>query len=248
MIATKPLSGSIGAEVSGVDVSAVDETLGDELRQLLADRQVLVFREQHITPHEHARFAAAFGPLAVHPHLPEIDGAPGLIEVYDPTNAIATTWHQDQTFLASPPASTMLTARVLPTAGGDTLFSNQYRAYEALSESMRAFIDGLAAVHRRRFKDSVEEAIHPIAPVHPVTGRRALFVNRDYTVGIDGMSDEESKAILELLFVHSSRNEFTCRHHWAMGDVVVWDNLSVLHCVIGDVNEPRLLHKATMTR
>jgi len=140
----------------------------------------------------------------------------------------------------------MLTARVLPSAVGDTMFANQYRSYEALSEPMRTFIDGLEAVHRRRFEDGVEEAVHPVAPAHRITGRRTLFVNRNYTVGIDGMAEEEGKAILEFLYTHSSRNEFTCRHHWAMGDVVVWDNFSVLHCVIGDVAEPRLLHKATM--
>jgi len=247
-----PLSGTLGAEVTGVDVRDIGDTTVDQLRTMLADYHLLLFRNQDLTPRDHADFAAKFGPLSVHPRLRAIAEAPELIEVYDPKNPIATTWHQDQTFLPCPPSSTMLVARLLPPAGGDTMFANQHAAFEALSPPMQHIVAGLRATHRRVAHDGEgrvvehDEASHPVAPVHPVTGRRALFVNRDYTVAIDGFAAAESEALLGFLYAHSARPEFTCRHRWAMGDVVLWDNRSLLHCVVGDATGPRLLHKATM--
>ena len=251
-VTLRPLSGTLGAQVDGIDVRAVDDATVDELRTLLARHHLLLFRDQDPTPRQHASFAARFGPLSVHPRLKAIDDAPELIEVYDPKNPIATTWHQDQTFLACPPSATMLVARVLPPSGGDTMFANQHAAFDALSPSMQEIVTHLRAVHRRIARDADgrvvehDEAIHPVAPKHPVTGRRALFVNRDYTVAIDGFTATESAALLEFLYTHSARPEFTCRHRWDMGDVVLWDNRSLLHCVVGDATGPRLLHKATM--
>lgn len=247
-----PLSGTLGAEVAGVDVRRVDDAMVGRLCDLLAEHHLLLFRNQDLTPREHAAFAGQFGPLSVHPRLKAIDEAPELIEVYDPKNPVATTWHQDQTFLLCPPSSTMLVARVLPPSGGDTMFANQHAAFDALSPAMQEIVVGLRAVHRRVARDSEgrvierDEATHPIAPRHPVTGRRALFVNRDYTVAVEGFTPSESVALLAFLYEHSSRPEFTCRHRWTMGDVVLWDNRSLLHCVVGDATGPRLLHKATM--
>jgi taurine dioxygenase len=252
-VTLRPLSGTLGAQVTGIDVRHVDDTAVGELRDLLAQHHLLLFREQDVTPREHADFAACFGPLHVHPRLKAIEEAPELIEVYDPKNPIATTWHQDQTFLPCPPSSTMLVARVLPESGGDTMFANQHAAFDALSPAMQAIVTSLSAVHRRVARDAEgrvvehDEAIHPVAPRHPVTGRRALFVNRDYTVAIDGFTPSESESLLTFLFGHSARPEFTCRHRWDMGDVVLWDNRSLLHCVVGDATGPRLLHKATMS-
>jgi taurine dioxygenase len=251
-VTLRPLSGTLGAQVDGIDVRRVDEPTVDELRTLLARHHLLLFRGQDPSPREHASFAARFGPLSVHPRLTAIDEAPELIEVYDPKNPIATTWHQDQTFLTCPPSATMLVARVLPPSGGDTMFANQHAAFEALSPAMQAIVTQLRAVHRRvaRAADGrvveQDEAIHPIAPKHPITERRALFVNRDYTVAVDGFTPTESDALLAFLYAHACRPEFTCRHRWDMGDVVLWDNRSLLHCVVGDATGPRLLHKATM--
>ena len=247
-----PLSGTLGAEVTGIDVRHVDESTVERLGRLLAEHHLLLFRDQEVTPREHAAFAARFGPLSVHPRLRAIEDAPELIEVYDPKNPIATTWHQDQTFLRCPPNSTMLVARLLPPSGGDTMFANQHAAFDALSPAMQQIVTGLRAIHRRVARDGEgrvvehDEAAHPVAPRHPVTTRRALFVNRDYTVAIEGFTPSESDALLDLLYAHSARPEFTCRHRWAMGDVVLWDNRSLLHCVVGDATGPRLLHKATM--
>ena len=251
-VTVRPLSGTLGAQVDGIDIRRVDETTVDELRTLLARHHLLLFRDQDPTPREHASFAGRFGPLSVHPRLQAIAEAPELIEVYDPKNPIATTWHQDQTFLGCPPSATMLVARVLPPSGGDTMFANQHASFDALSPAMQEIVTRLRAVHRRVARDADgrivehDEAIHPVAPRHPVTGRRALFVNRDYTVAVDGFAPAESDALLEFLYAHSARPEFTCRHRWDMGDVVLWDNRSLLHCVVGDATGPRLLHKATM--
>jgi taurine dioxygenase len=247
-----PLSGTLGAEVTGVDVRVVDETMLEQLTNMLAEHHLLLFRDQDLTPREHAVFAAKFGPLSVHPRLRAIDDAPELIEVYDPKNPIATTWHQDQTFLRCPPSSTMLVARLLPPSGGDTMFANQHAAFDAMSPAMQDIVVGLRAIHQRVARDGEgrviehDEATHPVAPAHPINGRRALFVNRDYTTAIEGFTTSESDALLAFLFAHSCRPEFTCRHRWAMGDVVLWDNRSLLHCVVGDATGPRLLHKATM--
>ncbi len=248
-LTVQPLSGTLGVEVIGVDVR---EASIDDLLPLFAEHHLLLFRDQEPTPRQHADFARQFGPLSVHPRLQAIAEAPELIDVYDPKNPVATTWHQDQTFLKCPPSATMLVARQLPLSGGDTMFANQHAAFEALSSPMRTFVSTLRAWHRRIARDAdgrvkeLDEAIHPVAPHHPVTGRPALFVNRDYTVGIDGLSAPESDAVLQFLYAHSARPEFTCRHRWRMGDVVVWDNRSLLHCVVGDATGPRLLHKATM--
>ena len=165
-----PLSGTLGAEVAGVDVCNVDEPMVGRLCDLLAEHHLLLFRNQDLTPREHAAFAGQFGPLSVHPRLRAIDEAPELIEVYDPKNPVATTWHQDQTFLRCPPSSTMLVARVLPPSGGDTMFANQHAAFDALSPAMQEIVVGLRAVHRRVARDSEgrviehDEATHPIAP------------------------------------------------------------------------------------
>jgi taurine dioxygenase len=252
-VTLRPLSGTLGAQVCGIDVRTVDDATAADLRELLARHHLLLFREQHLTTREHSEFARAFGTLTVHPRLKPLDDAPDLIDVFDSKHPVATTWHQDQTFLACPPNATMLVARVLPPSGGDTMFANQHAAFEALSPAMQQIVAGLRAMHRRVLRDADgrviehDEAVHPVAPRHPVTGRRALFVNRDYTVGIDGFTPAESDALLGFLYEHTARPEFTCRHRWDMGDVIVWDNRSLLHCVVGDATGPRLLHKATMS-
>jgi taurine dioxygenase len=193
------LSGTVGARVDGVDVRALDDIGFDEIRRLFAEHLVLVFGDQHLDPAGQVEFARRWGPISVHPGLVPIDGHPEVVEVYDPTNVIATTWHQDQTFLDSPPSLSTLVARVLPEAGGDTMFANQYLAFERLSPALQEVLAGLRAVHARAVKDAhgtvsafEAEAVHPVAPHHPVTGRRALLVNADYTVRFDGMTSRRA--------------------------------------------------------
>jgi taurine dioxygenase len=247
------LSGSLGARVEGVDLSRpLDEGAFEQMGALLLAHHVLVFGGQSLTPAEHVAFARRWGPISVHPGLTPIDGHPEVVEVFDPGNPVASTWHQDQTFLARPPLLSILVARVLPAAGGDTMFSNQHLAFERLSPALQDVLAGLRARHSRVVVRpdgstvSFGEAVHPVAPRHPLTGRRALFVNADYTTSIDGMTEEESIPLLHYLYGHACRPELTCRHQWSAGDVVLWDNRSLLHCVVSDVEGDRLLHKVTV--
>lgn len=247
------LSGTIGARIEGVDVRRLDEHSFGAVRALLREHRVLVFPGQDLTPDDEVAFARHLGPISVHPYVKPLAGHPEVLEVVDPTHHIARNWHQDQTYLDAPPAITMLVARVLPEAGGDTMFADQHAAFEQLSPALQQVLCGLRAVHRgtERAADAglrpvdVERA-HPVAPRHPDTGRRMLFVNPDYTVRIEGWTEAESRPLLDFLYRWSSRREITCRHRWSMGDFVVWDNRNVLHCVIPDATGDRLLHKVTV--
>jgi taurine dioxygenase len=252
-VRVKKLSGTVGARIDGLDVTHLDDDTFAEVQALFAEHLVLVFSDQRITPAQQVEFARRWGPISVHPGLTPIDGHPEVVEVYDPKNPIAATWHQDQTFLEEPPALSMLAARVLPESGGDTMFANQYEAFERLSPAFQEVLAGLRAVHRRTVTDPHgtvrsfdAEAVHPVAPRHPVTGRRALMVNADYTVQFEGMTPEESRPWLEHLYREATRPEISVRHSWREHDLVMWDNRALLHCVVSDASGPRLLHKVTI--
>jgi taurine dioxygenase len=248
-----PLSGSVGARITGIDVNALDAEIFAWLQEQLHRHHVLVFPGQEIGPDEEVAFARRFGPISVHPYVKPLAGYPEVLEVIDASHHIATHWHQDQTYLERPPAITMLMSRVLPEAGGDTMFANQHLAFETLSPGMQKSLLGLRAVHRgtERAADAglttndVEHS-HPVAARHPDTGRPALFVNPDYTVRFEGWTEEESKPLLDFLYRWSSRPEISCRHTWTMGDFVLWDNRSLMHRVVADATGPRLLHKVTV--
>lgn len=248
-----PLAGTIGAVVRGVDLVDLDGPTFGILRELFFTHHVLVVPGVDLSPAEEVAFASRWGPITVHPRVKPIDGHPQVIPVYDPHDPIASTWHQDQTFLAEPPSISFLVSRQLPVAGGDTMFANQQRAFDTLSPVMQSVLRPLRAVHRRTARDEhgaiveSDRAVHPIVLHHPVSGRPALFVNRDYTASIDGMTAAESVSILDHLYTHSVRPDFTCRVHWGLGDLVMWDNLAVLHCVVADSTGDRLLHKVTVT-
>ncbi len=248
-----PLSGTVGVGVEGLDLRSLDDDAAGWVRDLLAEHHVVVFADQELTPAEEVAFARHLGPISVHPYVPPLDGHPEVLEVIGADHRIAVNWHQDQTYLACPPAVTMLMARVLPDRGGDTMFADQHRAFETLSPGLRETLLGMRAVHRgtERAADAglrpvdVEHS-HPVAPRHPVTGRRALMVNPDYTVRFDGWTEDESRPLLDLLFAWSSRPEISCRHRWSPGDLVLWDNRSLAHRVVPDASGPRLLHKVTI--
>ena len=248
------LSGTVGARIKGVDlVGGLDDATFGWLREQLLRHHVLVFPAQDMTPDDEVAFARRLGPISVHPYVPPLDGHPEVLEVVDPTHRIATQWHQDQTYLERPPALTMLVARVLPETGGDTVFANQHAAFASLSAGLRELLTDLRAVHRGTeraaeagLEPTLVEHSHPVAPRHPVSGRRALFVNPDYTVRIDGWTEDESAPLLDHLHRGAGRPELTCRHTWQMGDFVLWDNRSLLHRVVPDVTGPRLLHKVTI--
>jgi taurine dioxygenase len=163
-------------------------------------------------------------------------------------------WHSDTSFMPAPPAHAILAAQVLPETGGDTMFASQYRAYETLSQGMKRLLHELRALHRGtrlaaalEIADTALPQCHPIVRTHPETGRKALYVNRLYAYCIEGMTEAESRGLLDFLFEHSSRPDFTYRHQWAPGDVIMWDNRCTLHYAVHDYGEmPRVMHRTTV--
>jgi taurine dioxygenase len=227
---------------------------------------VLVFRGTRLTETEHVAFATRFGKVH-YPPVPTKHGGPPEINVLDQVNPAgdgADMWHNDNTYTAVPPMASMLKAVRVPSVGGDTCFASMYAAYEALSGPMRAFVDGLDAVHditkvMRKAIDAGHTTLdlaemqrrcpavtHPVAKVHPETGRRALFVNRNSTSHLVGVTERENEVLLPFLFDHVRSPAFQCRFHWEPDSVAFWDNRSVQHFAVPDYDEPRVMHRVTI--
>jgi len=264
-IAVEPLSPALGAEISGV---ALDEALADtvaaEIRAALLAHHVIFFRDQSLTPGQYLRFASAMGEPSEYPFVAGLDGYPQITEVIkkeDERVNFGGIWHSDTTYLECPPMGTLLYARQVPPIGGDTLFANMNLAYESLSSGMRRLLDGMTAINSaqkgdaaatradllrqrpRNAGDTVTVAEHPLVRTHPETGRKALYVNPGHTLSIGGMSEAESAPILEYLYRHQTRPEFTCRFRWRRNSLAFWDNRSAQHCAIPDYNERRLMQR-----
>ena len=264
-----PLTPAIGGIVEGIDLRG--PLSEDDIAQIgaaLDDRLVIFFENQPLTPVEQRDFAARFGPLYLHPFYPGHKDAPEIMVLeHDATRrANADRWHNDVTYLARPPMAAVFCTVDIPPIGGDTLWANMYLAYEALSEPMKNFVSGLRAVHSfaknftpERFTalgmDDRREAIyaqhppvsHPVARTNPVTGRKALFVNQDFTSHIEGVSQRESEVLLRFLFDHMSAPEFQVRWRWSAGTVAMWDNRWTQHCALADYFPAhRLVRRATV--
>lgn len=268
-IQVAPVSPALGAEIAGVDISqTLDEQSVAEIRAALLEHLVIFFRDQHLTPDTLLAFARRFGTLSRYPFVEGMDGYPDVVEVVkreDETHNFGGIWHSDTTYLERPPLGSVLYAVEIPPVGGDTLFANMYLAWETLSDGMKAFLDGLKAVNSAQKADaavgrlkraserpggedpSAAEAVHPVVRTHPETGRKALFVNRGHTVKIDGFTEEESRPILEYLYAHQTRPEFTCRFRWTAGAVAFWDNRPAQHNAINDYQgHRRVMHRVTL--
>ena len=255
--AVSPLAGALGAEIGGIDLAAAtaDDDQVAEIRRIWLEHGVVVFHDQPLTPDEFLAFASRIGPLARYPMVPGIDGYPDIIAVTklpDERVNFGGIWHSDTTYLEVPPMATMLVAREVPPTGGDTLFADMRAAFDALSPAMQAVLEPLRAVnssamadvsktHEDRIRESGPqtepqefEAVHPVVRTHPETGRKALFVNRAHTARFEGMTEEESRGLLQFLFEHQVRPEFTCRVRWAVGTLVLWDNRCVQHNPVND--------------
>lgn len=253
----RPMAPTCGAVVTGVDVRSMADGAFGEIAEAFRDHRLLVIKDQSLSPEELMRFGERWGTLHVHPLTPHLEGHP-------PVQAIRNTgkkttlnehWHTDMSFEPVPPKITMLHALEIPDLGGDTAFSDQHAAYESLSEGLRTMLDGVRAVHRSENlarimgKDPQEapSAVHPVFRTHPDTGRRALYVCRAFTQHFEAMTRSESAGLLEFLFERSVRPDFTLRHRWEVGDLVMWDNRSLLHYAIHDHGDrPRLLHRVTV--
>ena len=271
-IKVTPLSPAIGAELHGIDLSKpFSDSIFDEIRQCLHEHLLIIFREQTLSPRKHRDFTARFFDLESHPLVESISGYPEIIAIVKESIEYKNwggPWHVDVTFTEASSIGAVLYVCEVPPCGGDTLFANMYFAYEALSKGLKSMLQTLRAVHYsgdpgRFYTDfkgmrpksaSVESATHPVVRTHPVTGRKSLFVNRMYTRHFEGMTEEESRPLLEMLFDHAQRPEFTCRLHWRQRTLALWDNRVTLHHAMDDDFEAmrtgqgfrRVLHRATL--
>ncbi len=257
MITVEPVSGTVGAVVGGVDLAEpLDESTLGEIRQAFLAHHVLFFHDQDLTAEAQLRFGRYFGELDTHPFVEGTEAHPEVIEIItepDDWLNFGGGWHSDVTFLDEPDLGSILYAIEVPPFGGDTLFADQHAAYEALSDTMKHLLDGLVAKHsagpqyaeggystlsksmKTKSPESADRVVcHPLVRTHPETGKKALYVNPSFTVGIDGMRMDESMALLGFLFNHAVREPFTCRFRWSPGSVAMWDNRSVQHYALFD--------------
>jgi len=253
----KRLTGAIGAEVRGVNLNhPLDETAFATIHQAFLDHCMLVFRGQFLEPEAQTVFARRWGELLHASYLKqrEMPAHPEVLAQANRGKAYAFTtevWHSDLSFMPAPPAHAILATQVLPEAGGDTMFANQYVAYETLSEGMKRLLRELRAWHggaklasRFGIEDSAPPQSHPVVRTHPETGRKGLYVNRLYTYCLEGLTEAESRGVLDFLFEQICRPEFTYRHQWAPGDVIMWDNRCTVHYAVHDYGEaPRVMHR-----
>jgi taurine dioxygenase len=266
---TRPIAGALGAELHGVDLADdLSVATVQAIRQALLDHLVIFFRDQDLPPDRFLALARCFGRAIEYPFLKGIDGFPEIITVSklpEETVNFGGVWHSDTTYLPEPPMATLLIAREVPEAGGDTLFANQYLPYDRLSDGMRALLaqqTGVASSAKADSSRTREDRIrsdgsaearklliaeHPVVRTHPETGRRSLFVNRAHTVSFAGMTEEESAPLLEFLFNHQIRPEFTCRFRWEAGSLAIWDNRCAQHYAVNDYHgQRRVMHRITL--
>ena len=242
---TTPLTGNIGAEISGVRLGDLDAATFEEITRALWAHQVLVFRGQDIDSEQHIAFGRRFGELHVHPAFSGVDGHPEVLLIKNEGKAktITEVWHSDVSCDERPPSISVLRAIEVPSKGGDTMWASQYAALQSLSEGMRQMLEPLRAVHRKFDL----EATHPVLRTHPETGRRALYVNHGFTERFENMTSEESRPLLDYLVGVGSRAELTMRHRWQPGDVVIWDNRCVMHYAVHDYGDaPREMQRVTV--
>jgi taurine dioxygenase len=272
-IAAEPIAGALGAEISGVDLSQdLPDEVVDEIRAALLDHLVVFFRDQSLTPQRQLAFARRWGEIHLHPFMPGMPDCPEVLEIKktpaDKRN-FGGTWHTDQMFSPKPAMGTMLYGVQVPSVGGDTMFSNQYLAYDALSAGMKRMLAGMRGVcvgDKRRGGQSRLEynagtiamrtvdpgaavqttSIHPVVRTHPETGRKSLFVG-NHVHRFEGMTDEESAPLIDFLRAHSARPEFVCRFRWRNGSLAFWDNRCTQHNAINDYPaETRIMHRVTV--
>lgn len=253
------LNGSFGVRVEGIDLASPGDAEFDTVYELLMKHELLAFPNQQISVEELKRFGAAFGELDIHPYINALPDHPEVLPIIKEANErtnFGGGWHSEVSFYEAPAFATMLYAREVPEQGGDTLVASQSLAFEALSPVMQEFLCGLTAVHsaervygpggayqHRQSTSStsikVDEAAaarveHPVVRVHPVTGRRSLYVNPAFTLSIKGMTREESNNLLGFLFSHAVRTEFCTRLRWSRDMLVLWDNRATQHYALND--------------
>ncbi|HXQ45049.1 MAG TPA: TauD/TfdA family dioxygenase, partial [Caulobacteraceae bacterium] len=248
-------AGALGAVITGVDLSKpLDEDTWRVIKRASTDHLVVCVRGQsHISPEDQIAFAEQWGEIWTHPYVPSMDGYPPIMRVAT-MNSITQTWHQDSTYAPEPPVFTMLMARTIPPYGGDTMFANAYLAYDNLSKGLKATLEGLSAVHvgtpaAAQAGLTIDDVtrVHPVVRVHPVTGRKSALLNSNYVRRFEGWTEAESAPLLSYLFNVIGRFEYTYRHRWMPGDIIIWDNRCTSHAVIGDTGgAERIMHRITI--
>ncbi len=249
-IRVEPITGSIGAEVTGVDLRELDDDLIAELDDAWLAHKVLFFRDQDLTQTQHIAYGASFGELEVHPFTTNASEHPEIIvlESTPESFSAAEFWHSDVTFRECPPRGSVLYGRIIPDWGGDTCFANMELAYELLDDDVKEQIDGRVAIHsfaktfgnnmsdekRAKVAEEYPDQKHPLVRTHPVTGAKSLFINRPFTIGIDGMTADESRPLRRLLCAQAERPEFQCRFRWRPGSIAQWDNRCTQHYAVPD--------------
>jgi len=272
-IEIRPLSGALGAEISGVKIGdALSNEAFDTIHRAFNDHGAVFFRDQNLSHQAQIDFARRFGELEQHPIVDGMEDHPEIIKVLKPAGESAsfgTGWHTDNSFLERPSLGSVLYGVVIPPTGGDTLFANQYLAYETLSDGMKRMLGNLTAVHSAgpaftsetamekyrgetaityTWTDDVHEEVeHPVVRTHPDTGRKALYVNAMFTQRFAGWTAEESRPLLDYLYAHGTKPEFCCRFRWQAGSVALWDNRCVQHYAIDDYRDhERLMYGVTI--
>ncbi len=272
-ISATPLSPALGAEIGGIDIAAgIDDAQFAELRQAFIDYGVIFLRDQEITPDQHVAFAERWGRININRFFRPVDSHPMIAEVRkepEQKTNIGSIWHTDHSYDQIPALGSILYAREVPSVGGDTLFASMYEAHDALSDGLRRMLSKMRAEHSSRhvfgetaYVDTdpedlggrlgntaaaTQDALHPVIIRHPLSGRPALYVNSDFTVRFEGWTQEESQPLLDYLYAHASRHEFTCRFRWHKGSMAIWDNRATHHLALNDYHgERRLMHRITI--
>ncbi len=273
-ITVDPIAGSLGAEIGGVNLQSLIPDEIAEIKTAFLEHQAIFFRDQPLDNNQLKNFTRHFGDFGVEPYVETMSEHPeiiGVIKEADETKTInfGGQWHSDWSFQENPPMATILHGRDIPPYGGDTVFANMYLAYETLPDAMKQIIDPLIAVHSARrpygtgksilgskkrksmtiinSEEAHAEIEHPLVRIHPETGKKCLFVNEVYTIRIKGMSEAQSKGILDPLFKHATREEFTCRFRWRNNSLAMWDNRCAQHLALNDYDGyRRALYRTTV--
>ena len=246
-------SPNLGAIITGVDLSKeINEDQYKDIHKAFLNNQVLFFQNQNeILPEVHLKLGKLFGELHVHPAAPSMPGYPEIFEIHAHKNSKVANgefWHSDVSCDIQPPLGTMLQLHILPETGGDTMFSDMYSAYNELSNKYKNLLDGLIAIHESEHlytgryedrginRDNIKTPVakHPLIRTHPNTGKKAIYVNRTFTTGIEGMNKDESSSILKFLFAHCEHVNFQIRYRWSKNDMAFWDNRCTMHRAIWD--------------
>jgi taurine dioxygenase len=242
------IAGALGAEVHGIDLKA---PLTDERRalieSLLLEHLVLFFPGQHLDPAQHRAFASQWGEMENHPFLRKVEGYPEIVELSSEQGFVADDWHTDVTFSDRPPIMSILNHVVTPEVGGDTMWTNQYAVYESFSQPMRDLLDGLTCINTARIYGNPQtRATHPAVRIHPVTGRKCLYVNGQFSERFVELSHEESKNLIDFLRAYATHPRFTVRYKWTQGTLAMWDNRCTQHSVLNDFQGTRVIQRVTI--